>query len=311
MADRARGEPRYPVRAVIKRTGLSADLLRAWERRYGAVSPERSAGGQRLYTEDDVAKLALLRRATVAGHSIAEVANLGISALEALVDEPVHVSASPPTEAVEGAVAAALTATERLDVAGVEAALKRAALAFGGSALVDHVISRFLERVGERWHSGTLSPAHEHLASSAVRRVLAWTTDAHATSARAPRIVVATASGEHHEFGAMLAAAAAVEEGWRVIYLGANLPGSDVADAARQVGARAVAISAVYANGGAQLEEIRKTARALPEGTTLFVGGQAASAHDDSLGPATRVLPDIPSLRRALRALRVSAKGDQ
>lgn len=309
MADRATGEPRYPVRAVIKRTGLSADLLRAWERRYGAVHPERSGGGQRLYSEHDVQRLALLRRATLAGHSIAEVANLDANALEALVDEPVRSSGAPSIEAVESVVAASLAAAERLDGPEVEAVLKRAAFAFGSTAFVETVIPRFLERVGERWHAGTLSPAHEHLASSAVRRVLAWATEAHAPSARAPRIVVATASGEQHELGAMLAAAAAAEEGWRVIYLGANLPGSDVASAARQVGARAVALSAVYANGGAQLEEIRETANALPEGTTLFVGGRAASAHEGSLGPGTRVLSDIASLRRALRALRVSAKG--
>ena len=85
--------PRYPVRVVIARTGLTADVLRAWERRYGAVRPQRSGGRQRLYSEEDVTRLTLLRRATLAGHSIAEVARLRTEALEALVDEP-HAEAS-------------------------------------------------------------------------------------------------------------------------------------------------------------------------------------------------------------------------
>src|SRR5687768_1114730 len=71
--ERASEEPRYPVRMVIKRTGLTADLLRAWERRYGVVKPQRSEGGQRLYSEDDIVRLGMLKRATVAGHSIGEV----------------------------------------------------------------------------------------------------------------------------------------------------------------------------------------------------------------------------------------------
>src|SRR5918998_1168765 len=204
MVDRASGAPRYPMRVVISRTGLTADVLRAWERRYGAVRPQRSAGGQRLYSEDDVARLTLLRRATLAGHSVAEIARLDESALEALLEEPARAQVGPSADAVDAVVATALAATTRLDAPAVEAALKRGALAFGGPALVDQVLSRFLQRVGELWHAGTLGPAHEHLASAAVRRVLGWATDAYTATPRAPRLVVATPVGELHEFGAML-----------------------------------------------------------------------------------------------------------
>jgi MerR family transcriptional regulator, light-induced transcriptional regulator len=307
MVDRASGEPRYPVRIVMSRTGLTADVLRAWERRYGAVQPQRSTGGQRLYSEDDIARLTLMRRATLTGHSIAEIARLDVPALEALLEEPAPAQAGPSAQAIESVVNVAIAATERLDGSDVEAALKRGALAFGAASLVDVVISRFLRRVGERWHEGTLSPAHEHLATAAVRRVLGWATDAYATNACAPRLVVATPAGEHHELGAMLAAAAAAEEGWRVVYLGANLPASDLAEAAKQVGARAIALSAVYADGGAEIDEVRKTARALPRGATLLVGGAAAAEHREPLRDAgVRVLSDIPAFRRALRGLRIA-----
>ena len=295
--------PRYPVRVVIARTGLTADVLRAWERRYGAVRPQRSGGRQRLYSEEDVTRLTLLRRATLAGHSIAEVARLRTDALEALVDEP-HAAASPAAPNAESAVVrAALAASERLDGPALERTLKRAALTLG-TGFVDRIASRFLTAVGERWHEGTLSPAHEHLATSVVRRVLDWLLAAQIPAARAPRLVVATPAGEHHELGAMLGAAAAVAEGWAVVYLGPNLPASDIVAAAQQVRARAVALSAVYGNRSGALAEVKRTARALPRGTTLFAGGRAIDASTEALREAgVRVLPDIPTFRRALRRL--------
>ena len=308
MADRANVEPRYPVRAVIARTGLSADVLRAWERRYGAVAPQRSPGGQRLYSEEDVARLVLLRRASQAGHSIGEVARLDVAALEALLDDAIRPPTTAPTaEAVEALVAGCLAAAARLDAVALEAALKRAVLAFGGTALVDDVLPRFLRRVGDRWHEGAIGPAHEHLASATVRRVLAWLTDMYVVPPRAPRLLVATPAGELHEFGAMLAAAAAAEEGWEVVYLGASLPAGQVAAAAAQVGARAVALSAVHDEGAAALEEVRAVARALPLGVALLVGGAAAERAGGRLHAAgARLLPDLPALRRALRALRAA-----
>src|SRR4051812_47641703 len=88
MSDAPNRQARYPLRAVMRRTGLSADVIRAWERRYMAVSPERSEGGQRLYSERDVVRLGLLARATTEGHSIGEIARLEVDALEALLRGP-------------------------------------------------------------------------------------------------------------------------------------------------------------------------------------------------------------------------------
>jgi methylmalonyl-CoA mutase cobalamin-binding subunit len=140
--------------------------------------------------------------------------------------------------------------------------------------------------------------------------VLAWIVETYAPGPRAPRVVVATPAGELHELGAMLAAAAAAEARWRVVYLGASLPASDIAAAAAQVGARAVALSVVYADAGAALDEVRATAHALPPGTAIFVGGAAAVREAAALREAgARVLPDLPTLRRALRALRAAEPG--
>jgi methanogenic corrinoid protein MtbC1 len=292
---------RYPLRAVMRRTGLSADVIRAWERRYGAVHPSRSDGRQRLYTEDDVVRLSLLQRATSAGHSIGEIATLDVDALEALIGHGVTRDAERDDLAAS-VLDGALTATETFDGVALEQTLKRVVLSLGAERFVDEIAGAFLREVGDRWHAGTLSPAHEHMASHVVRRVLEWLGDAYDPGPRAPRIVVATPAGEMHELGAMVVAAAALSEGWRTIYLGPNLPADEIASAAERSGAELVALSVVYADDHRTAEEVRKTARALPN-VGVLVGGAAAEKLDVA-GRRTdvQVLSDVVGFRRELRA---------
>jgi len=307
MAEPMNRQTRYPLRAVIRRTGLSADVIRAWERRHGAVAPVRSEGGQRLYTEEDVIRLALLQKATADGHSIGEIARLDVQGLEALAADAAAARGRAIDDVPAVLIAEAIAATEALDQAALEAMLKRAVLALGASRFVDSVVSDFLRQVGDRWHAGTLAPFHEHLASNTVRRVLTWVTDAYDPEPHAPTIVVATPAGELHELGALVVAAAAAEEGWRVVYLGADLPGADVAAATAQVGADLVALSVVYANGDETARYLTETAQALRNGARVIIGGTAAlQIGRDRLGEKVQVLADIPALRRLLRARRQS-----
>jgi methanogenic corrinoid protein MtbC1 len=289
---------------------LSADVIRAWERRYSAVEPQRSAGRQRLYSERDVVRLSLLAQATAQGHSIGEVARLDLSALEALLHADEARRAGDPEDVVGAAVADALGATAALDGPALETVLKRAALRAGVDRFVDELVTRFLTEVGNRWHAGSLSPAHEHVASDTMRRVLAWVWEAYDLPPDAPRMVVATPSGEMHELGAMAAAAAALSEGWRVVYLGPNLPARDIANAAAQVGARVIALSVVYTDGAAIWSEVAEVARSMPDGANVVIGGAAAAAAENAVKPfGVRVLSGIDSFRHMLRAAQVARSG--
>ena len=301
-----------PVRVVIDRTGLSADVLRAWERRYGVVRPRRSAGGQRLYSPEEVERLTLLRAATQAGHSIAEVAQLDASALEALTEARAPARSDAADGDIAAVVKSAMEAAERLDGPAIEVELRRAGLLLGVRPLVDHVIAALLREIGNRWHRGEITPAHEHVASTAVRSVLAWAMGVYGPRKRSPRLLVATPAGELHEFGAMLAATAAAEEGWQVIYLGPNLPAKAIATAARQAEVRAVALSAVAQSGATVLKEVRALARALPNGVRLLVGGASLEPSEKALSRSgIRVLKDMSAFRRALRSLRSSGRVDE
>jgi len=298
MADVAR----YPLRAVIRRTGLSADVLRAWERRYGAVHPQRSDGGQRLYSAQDVERLVLLQRATAAGNSIGEIARLERTELEALLDGGTRPRGGLVLSPVELAVRDAMSAAERLDPVGLEGALKRGALAAGTALFVDEALPRFLRDVGERWHRGSFTPAHEHLASDTVRRVLAWMVEAYDVPRDAPLLLVATPASEMHELGAMLVAAAAAGEGWRVVYLGPNLPAADILGAASQVRATAIALSVVYSDNESTVGELRSIASDLPPGVMMLIGGMAAIRLERLLADTSiRVVRDLEGLRTVLR----------
>lgn len=311
MNEPEREGARYPLRAVMRRTGLSADVLRAWERRYGAVRPVRSSGGQRLYSADDLERLSLLQRATAARHSIREIARLDRDALERLLDR----AGRTPTEAAEpiaGIVRDLMSAVERLDAGALEAELKRAALQLGSVAVVDDILPQVLRVVGDRWHRGALTPAHEHLATQAVRSVLVWLSGAFEPRLTTRRVVIATPAREQHELGAMLVAAAAAGEGWSPIYLGPNLPAMDIAAAAEQVGASVVALSIVYVDSDATIQEIRETASRLPGSTLLVIGGTAAARLERALDTTRiRVLPDLAAFRALLRERAAAATTDE
>jgi DNA-binding transcriptional MerR regulator/methylmalonyl-CoA mutase cobalamin-binding subunit len=286
---------------VIRRTGLSADVLRAWERRYGAVRPARSSGGQRLYSADDLERLVLLQRATFGGHSIGEIARLDREALEALLDNTGRGPPGHETVALERLVREAMAATDALDSSALERLLRAGALSIGSEVFIDSALPRFLRAVGDRWHRGSLTPAHEHLASQVVRRVTVWLSAAYEPRPDAPTMIVSTPAGELHEFGALLAAATAANAGWKPVYLGPSLPAVDLVAAATQLRASMVAVSAVYVDGDAALRELREIRSGLPEAAKLIIGGAAAGRLERSLdGTEIRVLHDLAALRSLL-----------
>lgn len=283
-------DPRlHPMRIVVQRTGLSPDLLRAWEKRYAVVTPTRSEGGQRLYSDADVARLALLTRAVNGGRAISQVAGLPMRELEAVVKQDEQaVRARPPraaaAESQEAVWSAALSAVERFAADELQSVLRRAVLRLGIDEALDGVIGPLLFAIGSRWRGGALRPAHEHLASSAILRTLAWIVESARPAAPAPTVVVTTVTGQTHEVGAMLVAAAASTEGWRVTYLGTSLPADEIAVAASETHADAVAISLVYPADDPEVPvALRDLRTRLPATTAILAGGGASASYAAAL----------------------------
>lgn len=282
-------DARHPIRVVAHRTGLTPATLRAWERRYGVVEPARSEGGQRLYSDADIDRLARLKELTEAGRPISMVAELSDEESRALVTEDREAEGpSEPTPLPrDQAVDEAFVRVEAMDGEALEAVLRRAAVRTGGIRFLEAVVAPLFHRVGEAWAAGNLGPAQEHLAIGVVERILLWLTDPGSPGVDAPVIVVATLPGERHGLGARLAAATASLAGWRVVDLGVDLPPEEVVRAARRRDAAAVAISVVHpdvaSRAGAPLAVVRN---GLPDRVRVVVGGSAVGDLVDDDVPA-------------------------
>jgi MerR family transcriptional regulator, light-induced transcriptional regulator len=304
-------EKRHPIQVVAKRTGLSADVLRAWEKRYGVLDPARSGGGRRLYSDDDIDYLRLLRRATAAGRNVGQVVGLGRAELEAMVREDEAAVAARPSgrppggEEVAETIEQALAAILALDSPALDAALRRAMIETEALRFLDAVVVPLLARIGQQWQHGEVSPAHEHVASSVIHGVLAGFTGTFIPRPDAPRLLSATPQGQRHEFGAMLVAASAAALGWRITYLGGDLPAGAIAAAARQAEAAVVALSLVHPEDDPDIPgELRALRTALPADMVLIVGGAAAKSYARALKDVKAlVVADLGALRATLVSL--------
>lgn len=304
-----RGQPRHPIGVVESRTGVSSHTLRAWEKRYGAVRPERSEGGHRLYSDAEIRRLRLLHRLTEQGHRIGQLAELGTSELESLLKRDRDDRRSRDDGAGRDVPAELLDelygAVRDFDGRRLDSTFRRAALQLDVHRLVNDVVAPMLRRIGEEWARGNLSPAEEHLASGVVVRTLGWVMNNFDAGPEAPGVVTATPSGQRHNLGAMLAAATAAAAGWRVTYLGGELPAEEIMRAARETGARAVALSLVYPPEDPETEEaIRALVERLPPETALLAGGGAATSYAPILEQrGAALLADFDDLRDVLEEL--------
>ena len=305
-------ESHYPIQMVARLTGLSVYVVRIWEQRYQAVKPCRTSTNRRRYSQADIERLKLLRALTQAGHSISQVARLPLTDLRNLAAEnstllgprPSPLPAIPKPEHFLGEC---LAATRALDTGALREALDRATTALGAMGSLQRVVAPLAQTIGDLWQAGTLTAAHEHFASAVIRVALSNATKPFSPANHAPVLVVATPTGQLHELGALLAGAMASHLGWQVTYLGASLPAAEIAGAARDSRARAVALSLVYPEDDPGMApELKRLRSALPVNVSLLVGGRALPAYRPAL-ETMALLPvnDLAELVDTLERLRL------
>lgn len=295
---------RHPIQVAARRSGLSQDILRAWEKRYGVVEPARSGGRQRLYSDQDVERLRLLRSAVEEGRRISEVANLSAKELTALVleDQAETPVATNPAGVHTAAMLDCMDAIVQLDGARLQGLLRRQLLKSGSVSLIEGLVGPLLVEVGRLWHEGRLRASHEHLATQVARGVVASILDEMHTSLARGTLVVATTAHQRHEVGGLMAAAAAAQEGWRVVYLGPDLPAPDIVQACEKVEADVLALSFTYLNRNVDdLAEIESVANELAGRTQLLIGGNAAvTSRERLVAMGALVVDDLAVFRSEL-----------
>ena len=250
---------------LSKRSGVSPELLRAWERRYGLLRPVRSAGGLRLYTPADVERVRVMRQHLADGLAAAEAAAL---ALRAGVGDAATPMALRPV-AVRDDLADAL---DRYDEPRAQAILDRLLAVATVDTLLSEVVLPYLHELGERWLRGDASVAQEHFASSVVRGRLLGLARGWGLGL-GPTAVLACLPGEQHDLGLIAFGLALRSRGWRIVYLGSDSPIETVEEVSRQLDPSLVVLAAASSE---RVEPIVTQLRALAGRHRLALGGAAA-----------------------------------
>ena len=285
-----KNEKRFPIKIVAQRTGLTVHAIRVWEKRYNIVTPFRTETNRRLYSEKDIELLGLMFRATQSGYSIGSVADLDADTLKEMLGAAKEVSSAEssqpqmvtPTGSTKLYLDESLSAIINFDSNTLERILLRASIDLTQPALLQELIVPLLEKVGELWHEGTIRIMHEHLATAVISPFLANLRNAYRPVINAPTIVIATPLGQIHDLGALIIAVVAASVGWRVVYLGSNLPAEEVAAAALKERSKVVALSIIYPFDDPLLrQELLKLRSLLDPHVSIIIGGRGYIHYND------------------------------
>jgi DNA-binding transcriptional MerR regulator/methylmalonyl-CoA mutase cobalamin-binding subunit len=310
-------KPVRTINFVARHTGLTIHTLRIWEKRYGAVRPTRAENNRRLYTEEDVERLRLLREATLAGHAIGQIARAPLSELEQLVRESgvplldARKKRAQETDDVASAlIDQAVGMITTFDAKAFPKLLERAAVDLGSPAVLQKFIAPLAVRVGDLWRAAELTIAHEHFASAAITEFLASFARPFSPNSTAGHLVLATPPGQYHELGAIIVAAAARSHGWRTTYLGVALPVQEIAGALRNLAPDVLGLSIVFPpDDDALRRDLQKLRGLMPAKMPLLIGGRSAEAYTDVLREVKAILvEELPALYPVLDKLQREAR---
>ncbi len=301
--------PEYNTRAVEKLTGIPADTFRAWERRHGLPNPARTAGNHRLYSERDIAIVRALKQMTDDGISISHAVAIARRRIETtLVTEP---PAETPTDSdcLGDLRERLITAFIQFSTNSANRAIEEALVLFGPETVALDIIQPALIDMGERWESGEVCVAMEHFATSWCMHKLAALFNASQPERGRPTLLASCVEGEMHEIGLMITAVVLSRAGYRVVYLGANMPGAELLEAVQRVDPDAIMLAAPSETSIEPLRAAIATIRSgHPDGRDRLIafGGRVFEELDDVrdeidalyLGPDARAARDL--LREAL-----------
>ena len=315
----------YTIKQAAIRSGVNVPLLRAWERRYGIPAPGRTASGYRLYDDESIDRVRLMKSLLEAGWAPSQAARAILDGtagdrpvaregktVEGTVVGPVDASVmgavdgpAPGAESSAASLAAKTPAPDEtfwlvlrflgsaraLDDSGMEAALSQALALLGVDEALDRFMMPALVEVGEAWARGELTVAAEHAASSAVMRRLAALYEAAATPSSQVDCLIGLPPGSRHEIGALAFAVACRRAGLRVLYLGADLPVESWLAAAREHPGAAVVLGVQTAADAGPAADLTAALRSEHPEALLAAGG-AGRSHIDDRGGSLMILPE-------------------
>lgn len=264
----------YSIKAITSLTGLTPETLRAWERRYDCISPNRSDNGRRTYTQADLEKLKLLVELTRQGHAIGKIATLNHEELANFRQQVSHPSRDGQFVVCDQII----DALQNYQIEHCEQLLKRSLLAYAPLDYARNILLPALQRVGQLWHEEKINIAQEHMFSSCVKRIiLAMVNNLHQPSKLNPSILFATPSGEPHEFGILISCLLAASQHYTCYYVGADLPAQDILDTCKHLKPNIVVLGLIKTPPEAEsIKQLDRILKQTDQHTQIWLGGPGA-----------------------------------
>ena len=262
------------IGAVSRATGIAANTLRTWERRYGFPQPERSESGQRVYDPAVIGHLRLVARALERGHRPKHVLTLPRPQLVELLEQ---VAQAPRTPTQGQDVTDWISCTRRLDGAALDNTFRQDLARLGLLRFLSERSAAFLIAIGQAWSDGELEVFQEHWASERLRRFLMETWEPLSHDATGPHVVASTLPGDQHDLGLHMAVAVMAMCGWQIVFLGRDTPVEDIVAAASHQHARCALVSiSPWLDPDAVQDHLADLAERVGDGVTVLAGGTGA-----------------------------------
>lgn len=293
----------HRIHRVAKLTGLSKDVIRVWERRYGLVKPSRSANRYREYSDEEVALLRFVKAQMEEGATIGALAGEGHDSLIARMRlvRPISSEEQQPHERLLDELMGAL---DPLDKAGFERRLNGAVAVIPFEEAVQRILLPLQCRVGERWHQGHLTIAVEHYVTKLIQQKMFAVMNQLPVNESGPCVLIGCPEGEPHEIGAQAVAYIAATRGCHVYYLGPNLPSSDLLSFCDRIQPDLVLLSITETKSDADARRQIKELEIVSAHWPVAVGGQGARAMGELLRDTKiELLDDLTALQRRLMTL--------
>jgi len=276
------------IGALARAVGVPVETLRTWERRYGVPAPERTDSGHRRYSMATLAHLRLVRAAIHGGQRASAALSATEPELQALVAQQAEgqltaangdgarASSQPPADAAatRDVIARWLEQIRRFDGRSLDRELRSSLAAMGALRFLQQRMAPLIDELGERWSTSQLGIRHEHFASERLQEFMGRHWQPLSDASTGPVAVCATTSGERHTLGLHMAAFTLALNNVRVVFLGADLPAQEIAQAVHQHAARAAVLSAARGADHLRLhEECRALQGALGHDACIIAGG--------------------------------------
>jgi DNA-binding transcriptional MerR regulator/methylmalonyl-CoA mutase cobalamin-binding subunit len=311
----------YGIKKAAKLSGVSEYTLRAWERRYSIIIPFRSESNRRLYSEYDINKLKLLRKLTERGIQISNLSSLSINDLKGLLNRVDSEIISTDEKylqlydiaSVDKTINDSLEAIKNFNEKKLLLILHRVYKKSNFLEFVENVLFPVMVKIGYQWKSGLLRIAHEHFTSAVIVKFVLKISSEFEIKNKAPKIVITSPDGQHHDFGAIIGDSLAASEGWKSTYLGVSLSAEDIATAVNQTNSHCIFLSIIYPNDNPRMEaQLLELSKSIHDDVVIIAGGNAVTGYKDILTNINAHIVKTPKhFRDTLKSIRNQIRIDK